>query len=314
LISWSTDQIAERERFSFWREVIGETVFNVSAQGQPGGFQGQVSVQNFGELRIAAFTASGHDLVRTQRQADSRPENSYLISLPIAGRSYAMQGDQELAIEPNEISIIDGQKAFRVVYPEDINRVIAIVPYAVLDQRAPWLRSRLLYRIGADAPFADLARHHLLQLAADTPKLTETAAAMLSENLANLLALASAPDVAPSGLRPDMQLEALLAFCRRNLHDAELTPSVVAAHLGISVRTLHLRFQMLGESFGRWLLGRRLEACSKALLDPHQMASGISEIAYRWGFNDLSHFNRSFRARFGMSPRQWRCQTAPQIG
>jgi AraC family transcriptional activator of tynA and feaB len=36
------------------------------------------------------------------------------------------------------------------------------------------------------------------------------------------------------------------------------------------------------------------------------MALNISEIAYAWGFNDLSHFNRAFRARFGMTPREWR--------
>ncbi|MEO8883895.1 MAG: helix-turn-helix domain-containing protein [Devosia sp.] len=308
MASWSTDQIASRERFSFWREVIGETVFNVTAEGPSGDFRAQISAQNFGELRIAAFTASGHELVRSRKQAERNPENSYLISLPIAGRSHARQGEQELTIEANEISIIDGQKPFRIAYPDNIDRVIAVVPHAVLDQRAPWLRSRLLCRIAVDAPFAGLARQHLLQFAAGGASLSESAAGMLAENLANLLALASAPDLAPNRLRPDMQLEALLAYCRRNLHDADLSPGVVATHLGISVRTLHLRFQMLGESFGRWLLARRLEACSKALLDPHQMVSGVSEIAYRWGFNDLSHFNRSFRCRFGMSPREWRTQ------
>jgi AraC-like DNA-binding protein len=27
---------------------------------------------------------------------------------------------------------------------------------------------------------------------------------------------------------------------------------------------------------------------------------------YRWGFNDLSYFNRAFRAQFGMTPGDWR--------
>ena len=34
--------------------------------------------------------------------------------------------------------------------------------------------------------------------------------------------------------------------------------------------------------------------------------SKISEIAYRWGFNDLSHFNKAFRERFGRTPGEWR--------
>jgi len=80
----------------------------------------------------------------------------------------------------------------------------------------------------------------------------------------------------------------------------------VAARFGISVRTLHLRFERLGETFGRWLLDNRLDACGKALRDPHQRAAAISEIAYRWGFNDLSHFNKAFRAQFDMTPGEWR--------
>jgi len=32
----------------------------------------------------------------------------------------------------------------------------------------------------------------------------------------------------------------------------------------------------------------------------------VSEIAFAWGFNDLSHFGRVFREHFGMSPRDFR--------
>ena len=45
---------------------------------------------------------------------------------------------------------------------------------------------------------------------------------------------------------------------------------------------------------------------AQALRDPNQERGSVSEIAYRWGFNDLSHFNRSFRAHFAMTPREWR--------
>ena len=98
----------------------------------------------------------------------------------------------------------------------------------------------------------------------------------------------------------------MLAFCRQHLHDPELTPQMAADALGISVRTLHLRFKVLGQSFGRFVLEERLKACGLALRDRHQERVAVSQIAYRWGFNDLSHFNRSFRARFAMTPREWR--------
>jgi AraC family transcriptional activator of tynA and feaB len=67
-----------------------------------------------------------------------------------------------------------------------------------------------------------------------------------------------------------------------------------------------LRFGKVGRSFCRWVLESRLDRCREALRDPRQATCSISEIAYRWGFNDLSHFDKVFRARFGMTPRQWR--------
>ena len=56
------------------------------------------------------------------------------------------------------------------------------------------------------------------------------------------------------------------------------------------------------------MLDNRLAACSVALRDRNQRDLNISEIAYRWGFNDLSHFNKAFRARYDQTPREWRNQ------
>ena len=136
--------------------------------------------------------------------------------------------------------------------------------------------------------------------------MSESAMSLLTDNLCNLLALGSATDMETNRLQPELQIEALLAFCRQNLHDPELSPQRAADHLRISVRTLHLRFKQIGQTFGHWILEKRLEACREALCDRNQRALNISQIAYRWGFNDLSHFNKAFRARFKLSPRAWR--------
>ncbi len=47
----------------------------------------------------------------------------------------------------------------------------------------------------------------------------------------------------------------------------------------------------------------RLDRCREELEDRRQRARSITEIAFRWGFNDSAHFSRVFKARFGMSPR-----------
>jgi AraC-like DNA-binding protein len=303
---WSTETVKPGERFSYWREVVCQAVLNVATEAPQQRFQARLSGRKFGDLRFAAFASTGHDIVRSMRHTTCFPEDDYLISLQRGGRSLISQGDAAFTLEPGEIAIVDGQKPFHIAFPRPVSRLIAVVPRRALDMRAPWLRKRPHRKIARDAPYADIARRHLLRLAAMEETLHEGEARLLTENLCNLLTLATMQDVPPTVLPPDVQLEAMLAFCRQHLSDPDLSPQRVASRFGVSVRTLHLRFERLGCSFGRWVLENRLDRCGEALRDPLQRASSISEIAYRYGFNDLSHFSKAFRTRFDAAPRQWR--------
>jgi AraC family transcriptional activator of tynA and feaB len=303
---WSTDTIPARERFSYWREALCQAVFNISIEAPPKDFSARVVARSAGPLRFATSESSGYHVVRTQRDIDTAPADHYSIYLQLRGRAIISQGDQALAFDPSDIAISDGRDPFRADLSIAGKRAFAVIPRDMLNRRAPWLRDKPLHRLAASTRFVNLARHHMMELTADNSTLSEGGMSLLTENLCNLLALASAPEVSPNRLQPELQIEAMLAFCRQNLHDADLSPQRVADHLGISVRTLHLRFSQIGETFGRWLRDSRLDACSLALRDPAQSAANISEIAYRWGFNDLSHFNKAFRERFGRTPGEWR--------
>ncbi len=58
-----------------------------------------------------------------------------------------------------------------------------------------------------------------------------------------------------------------------------------------------------GESPRQYLIGARLRAAADRLIDT---AEPITHIALDIGFNDISHFNATFRRAFGLSPRAWR--------
>ncbi|MFO1478352.1 MAG: AraC family transcriptional regulator [Verrucomicrobiota bacterium] len=62
-----------------------------------------------------------------------------------------------------------------------------------------------------------------------------------------------------------------------------------------------------GEPPGRWLLRRRLDH-SAALLRGSKMS--VTEIAFESGFEDVSHFSRVFKDRFGMPPVLYRQNAA----
>jgi AraC-like DNA-binding protein len=305
MMTWSTDAVAPRERFDYWREAVCKSVFEVTTEAGSDNFTGRLNGRGFGNVRVMSFDCSGHELVRNRKMAENSPADYYVVTLHQRGRSYFSQGHETLPLRPNEIAIVDGRLPFRVNFSDAVSRASAIIPQAMLLDRAPWLRTQPCRKIAPRSDFADLARRHLRLLTAEGGNLKDNQALLLTENLCNLLALATR-DAPVSRMEPVLMRDAVFQYCRQNLHNMDLSPKLVAARFGISVRTLHLRFQEAGDSFGRWVLQNRLEATKKALGDPQQRDASIAEIAYGAGFGDLSYFNRSFRARFSMSPGQWR--------
>jgi AraC-like DNA-binding protein len=83
------------------------------------------------------------------------------------------------------------------------------------------------------------------------------------------------------------------------LANPALDSETVAAAAGVSVRYANAVLAEVDTSIKRLIRARRLERCRRAPEDPSQTHRTVSEIAYGWGFFDMTHFGRSFRAAFG---------------
>lgn len=70
--TWSTDSIDERERFSFWREMVCRYVFNISVQAPPKRFSARVTARSHGALRFAICESTAYDIDRTQSPTSRR--------------------------------------------------------------------------------------------------------------------------------------------------------------------------------------------------------------------------------------------------
>lgn len=308
MTTWTTDSVMEGQRFDFWQDVVCQSILNVAADLPAQlGFHASLYGQSYGALRVASFRSREHQIMRSLRHIKADEDPSYIISLQIRGRSDISQGDCSFSLEADEIAIVDGSQPFQLRFSSSVERLVAVVPRSILEPRIPWLKRHHTLKISREAPYAELARphiHHLVQ----NKDLQEIEANLLAENLCNLLAL-STRETQTRRLENDVQFEMITSFCRNNLSNSKLSPGFVASYFGISLRTLHVRFEKFGQPFGDWVLERRLESCRQALRDPKQSDESVSEIVYRAGFNDLSHFCRMFKRRFGLTAREWRSQT-----
>jgi acetamidase/formamidase/AraC-like DNA-binding protein len=90
------------------------------------------------------------------------------------------------------------------------------------------------------------------------------------------------------------------------LANPDLAPAHIADACGISTRYLQKLFKSAGTSFRQIVRKRRLERCRADLTNPMYAHLSISDVAFRWGFNDAAHFSRTFHEQWGVSPRECR--------
>ncbi|MCC5977563.1 MAG: helix-turn-helix transcriptional regulator [Salinarimonas sp.] len=137
--------------------------------------------------------------------------------------------------------------------------------------------------------------------------LDERVARACADHIRDLLALALGPtrdaaeQAAGRGLR-HARLAAVKADIKHNLTRKWLTLETLARRHGISPQYLRSLFYKDGTSVSEYIRNSRLEHARHLLCDPEHRETRISDIAFTAGFGDLSHFNKAFRSRFGMTP------------
>ena len=304
--SWSTDSVRPREQFSYWHDAVSEAVLNVEPRNPASEhFSGAITCSEFDDLRFAPFASTPHEIDRSRSHINRSKGEHYLISVQRRGTSVMSQENRTCELRPGGIGILDGMRPFSVLFPNEVDRIVAAIPHRLLRARAPWLDATPLNCLAAGSPLVEVCGIYLERLAG-ARSMPPREAWMLVENLCNLMALLTAPEEtdrhALRNVRHDVELDAMLAYLSANLANPLLSPTMLAQHMGVSVRTVHNRFEEAGTTFGRWVMEKRLAACHKALSDPLHDGLRVSQIAFNWGFNDLSHFTKAFRARFEIPP------------
>jgi AraC-like DNA-binding protein len=103
---------------------------------------------------------------------------------------------------------------------------------------------------------------------------------------------------------------AMRDFVNVNLSDLDLDVDTLRAAFHCSRATAYRLFEPHG-GVATYIRDQRLMRCFAELTRPAKLPRLISEVATRWGFENPSHFNRLFKARFGLPPSRL---TAPVRG
>lgn len=100
-------------------------------------------------------------------------------------------------------------------------------------------------------------------------------------------------------------LERLLAYIHRHISRTEmLTAAKIAAHQGVSVHYIGAYFKKLAGM----TLKDYINECRQTIIERKLLSTefSVTQLAENFNFTDESHFNKSFKKYWGMSPLKYR--------
>jgi AraC-like DNA-binding protein len=295
-------------RLAVWQDIVCDVFVELDCKSDLDDFHGAVTQSRFGELSLTRVDASRQRVFRTPSRIARAREHFLLFAFGATGVGGVVQDGRETLIRPGEFAFYDTTRPYELSFDANFSQHILQVPRKLAQKRIGPVDDLTAVTFSSDQPLHRLASDFVTGLshvieAVDTP-----VADQLSCQALDLVAVAicQSEQMRRSSTHGSAMLYRLKAYIRGRLHDPRLCLADTAAALGISPRYVNLLLERQDESFGRYVLGRRLEACRRDLADPALAHRQLTEIALARGFNDQSHFSRSFKERFGVSPRDYR--------
>jgi AraC-like DNA-binding protein len=310
---FSTDAISEKERHEYWQETASRVFLGLRTESKtPGPFFGRLGYREAGPLSVVSLHSSAQSVHRGEPEIARSPRECYFLCMQVAGVCRLLQGREERYSQPGDVELFDGTRPGEISFETDYRRIALVIPYSALRPRLAHPNEAVGSVVRSREGVGALVSAYLTAFAEN--QLAEPVAGSVADNLLDLLALAFNTQSGDARTNAASVREArrhsLRRYAENHLSDPALSPTTVAAHFRMSTRYLHGLFAETGESFMRWVLGRRLAHCRKALSDPSLSSRSIADIAFSWGFQDLTHFGRAFKKEFGMTPREWRKEGA----
>jgi AraC family transcriptional activator of tynA and feaB len=305
---FTTQDVRPGERLSYWRDIMGLVPHDFrSSAGEA--FLGSVRSEMLDDILLSEFECDPCEVHRSATNIGQSDCDDFLLCAQLSGRSVFSQFDRQAVAENGSFVLLDPRHPFTVSYQGHTKSVSVKLPRRAFEERLGTAAMLSVQTLDVRRPLSGLASGFLSMLPSRVERVGNSMAKQLADQTLDLLALALSVETDSSvalSSRSGIALFGLKSIIEARLSDPTLKPAAVAEAAGMSVRYANELLSREGSSVERYILHRRLERARRALTDPAQAHRRINEIGFAWGFSDLSHFGRRFRAAYGMTPGDYR--------
>lgn len=306
----TTDSVPPRERAEFWADLVSRHVTPIRVE--PAGdapLRCAIRAQEIGAIGVAQVSGMGVRAVHGREHVARASDHVYAACVHVEGEARLTHGGNSVTLRPGDVFFTDSREPFTFELDRPWRHLVISLPASWLDARLT-KRGSLAGVVLRNHPLSALWASYLAAGYATANDLSPSARALFArqclELLSDVLEESRPADRSPS----DAAREALYATACRviatRFAEAELTPADVAQAVGVSSRTLARVFAERGETIMRRVFDERVRQAARLLAAPEAAHRSVTEIAFACGFNDLSHFGRTFARHMHMTPSEWR--------
>mgnify|MGYP000070415565 CR=1 FL=1 len=309
---WDTADVADTDAFQYYREGICAAFMPLRPEvdrARRTSFHARLMSLPVGEGVLNLVASKSHEVHRGRAEIAATPQDCYYLNLQLSGECRISQGGESIVLKTGEIGLFDGSHAFDIDHS-------ACRDFSVASLMLPKQAGRDGLPQGAPLKFCQGGDYGRL-LAETARTLARRAARNNGDDFDRLytvilsLAALAAGDRQPTGLgadRPVAHVLRLRGILARRCADPDFTIGDLAAEAGLSPGYIRNLCTRNGEAFGDMLRAERLALAARLLGEQRHAHLPVASVGYMAGFRDASHFGRSFREVYGMSPGNWRRQ------
>lgn len=313
---FTTEGLPGHRKLSFWNEVSSATFAPLDVVPRDRGrFEARLSRDLIGPLALANVYSSPGRIQHTRAHLAAGPDRGYVLLTAISGGFQVCADGRAFAVGVGDFCLLNHSMPYELTHEQPSQTFCVGFDGAWLRARIPKPEQALGVLMRSECGVARMLVRLLGALSAELESGGGVGGGGISTGFAPTLAafLAAAyvavVDVPQVSLQESWLLR-IKQYVDEQLHDPQLHPAGVARHFGISARYLRLLFEAQREPLSQYILHRRLERCASMLHDRSWQALTITDVAFRHGFNNATHFGHAFKARFGMTPRDYRRTTS----
>jgi AraC-like DNA-binding protein len=308
----NTDEVVPAERVAFWSDWIARLFQGLqSDQYGDADFDGRASTLHAGDVVLTHLEASRHRVMRSSSIARATEIPYLKIVAPFVGCAGVGQKGRETWVTPGQWSIYDTTDSYAVANPERVEHLIVMLPRQAFAERglpSPGLDPLMARRLGGSGGVSRLALETMRNAYRELPHMPEAAARGVGDAITQLvhLSLLELAGSTTAATQREALRERIKQHVAQRLGDPGLTVDSIARALNCSRRQLYNVFAEEPDGVAGYILACRLRACREAFANPQHARRSITDIALGFGFSNMAHFSRVFRAHLGMTPTDCR--------